>query len=147
MAVREASGNLAFHSLIRPQEPPEPGAVRVHGLDEAALACAPGFDSVLPRLLRSLDGKTLLAYNAAFDRLSLQLTAWRYGLKLPRLRWACVLECYRTLRGFSTSLRGACRTEGLPVPPGFHRAADDTHLTWSLVQALLSHTENPKGSE
>ncbi|MFP3940267.1 MAG: exonuclease domain-containing protein [Thermoanaerobaculia bacterium] len=144
VAVRDAAGRLAFESLVRPQEPPEPAAVRIHGLDEAALACAPGFGQVLPRLLRILEGRTLLAYNAAFDRLSLQLTAWRHGVELPRLRWGCVLERYRTLRGMSTSLRGACRTEGIPVPTTAHRAAGDTHLTWSLVQALLADPTEPQ---
>lgn len=141
VAVLDASGRLVFHSLIRPHEPPGPGAVRVHGLDETALACAPEFPEVLPALLRHLHPNTLLAFNAGFDRLSLQLTAWRNGLKLPQLRWACVLEGYCALRGFKTSLREACRLEGLPVPPGAHRAASDTHLTWSLVQALISRLD------
>lgn len=132
------SGRLTFQALIRPQERPEPGAVRLHGLDEAALAPAPTFPAVLPALLEHLEGNTLLAYNASFDRLSLQLTAQRHGLELPHLDWACLCTRYEHLRGFRASLRVACRLEGVTVSEDLHRAASDAYLAWELVQALSS---------
>lgn len=136
VAVVEPSGHLAFSSTIRPHGPPEPGAVRVHGLDGQALAAAPRFPSVLPSLLEHLEGNTLLAYNAPFDRVSLQLTARRNGLELPTLSWDCILQRYAELRGFRTSLRTACELEGISVPTGPHRAGADARLAWRLLQAL-----------
>jgi DNA polymerase-3 subunit epsilon len=136
VAVVDPSGRLAFGSRIRPENPPEPEAVRIHGLDRAALASAPSFPEVLPFLLEQLRGNTLLAYNAPFDRLSLQLTARRHGIELPPLIWKCLLERYVRLRGFRASLRTACEMEGLSVPSGPHRATTDAHLAWRLVRAL-----------
>lgn len=136
VAVIEPSGRLAFSSTIRPHDPPEPDAVRVHGLDEQALAAAPDFPGVLPSLLRHLEGRSLLAYNAQFDRLSLQLTARRHRIELPLLTWDCLLRRYAELRGFRTSLRTACEVEGIPIPAGPHRAAVDARLAWTLTQAL-----------
>ena len=141
VAVIEPSGEIAFCSTIRPHRPPEPDAVRVHGLDGAALAAAPTFTTVFPALLEHLERHNLLAYNAPFDRVSLQLTAQHNGIELPPLAWDCLLQRYAELRGFRTSLRAACELEGISIPPGPHRATVDAHLAWKLLRALATPTD------
>lgn len=138
VAVVGPSGELELHTRIRPERPPEPGAVRVHGLSSATLRSERPFPEIWPRLLPVLEDRTLIAYNAPFDRRSLDLTCARHGLARPRLTWACALARWEQRHGHRPSLRTACRLAGLSVPEGPHCAPQDAHMTWLLVHRLLS---------
>ena len=70
-----------FHTLV--DAGVDPGPVHVHGLTREKLAGAPRFEQVAPDLLGLLEGRVLVAHNAAFDHRFLAAEADRAGMKLP----------------------------------------------------------------
>jgi DNA polymerase-3 subunit epsilon len=94
----DAAGRPAgprFTSLVDPGC--DPGPVHVHGLTRERLAGAPRFEEIAPRLLEVLDGRILVAHNAAFDHGFLAAEADRAGTKLPVRRRMCTLALSRRL--------------------------------------------------
>ena len=85
----------AFTSLINAGC--DPGPVHIHGLTTERLAGAPRFADVLPQLLDVLDGRVLVAHNAAFDYRFLAAEAYRAGSKLPVEQRLCTLALSRRL--------------------------------------------------
>lgn len=75
----------------------DPGPVHVHGLTREVLAGAPDFGQIAPDLLGMLDGRILVAHNAAFDHRFLAAEVDRAGLKLPVERRLCTLALSRRL--------------------------------------------------
>ena len=75
----------------------DPGPVHVHGLTRERLAGAPRFDQIAPELLGMLDGRILVAHNAAFDHRFLAAEGERAGLKLPVEQRLCTLALSRRL--------------------------------------------------
>jgi hypothetical protein len=65
--VDAATGDTLLDTLVNPGCPIQPGARAVHGISDADVAAAPLLADVLPRLLAVTRGRTVLAYNAAFD--------------------------------------------------------------------------------
>jgi DNA polymerase-3 subunit epsilon len=59
----------------------DPGPVHVHGLTRERLAGAPSFEQIAPELLGMLEGRILVALNAAFDHRFLAAEIERAGLK------------------------------------------------------------------
>jgi DNA polymerase-3 subunit epsilon len=84
-----------FASLVDPGC--DPGPVHVHGLTAQRLAGAPRFDEIAPKLIEVLDGRILVAHNAAFDHGFLAVEADRAGIKLPVRQRMCTLALSRRL--------------------------------------------------
>lgn len=136
VAVVDARGRLLFESLIRPTQPCEPAARRIHGLADELLRSAPAPAAVLPTLTPLLDGKTVYAYGATFDRNTLLWAYRRARLSFPASTWLCVHDLYSETRGFSAPLRTVCEIEGIATPDGPHSAPEDARLTWKILQAV-----------
>lgn len=75
----------------------DPGPVHVHGLTRDRLAGAPRFAEIAPQLHEVLDGRILVAHNAAFDHGFLAAEAERAGLALPVQQRLCTLALSRRL--------------------------------------------------
>ena len=84
-----------FHTLI--DAGVDPGPVHIHGLTRERLAGAPSFEQIAPDLLEMLEGRILVAHNAAFDHRFLAAEVERAGLKLPVERRLCTLALSRRL--------------------------------------------------
>jgi DNA polymerase-3 subunit epsilon len=155
VAVLNKQGNLLFHSLLRPSTPIEPIATSIHGLTWRDVKDAPTFDACCDALYQSLQGKLVLAYNAAFDIRLLFQTARAFQIPFPAMETACLMYCYSKMRGEMTPsgqyrrfpLVEACQhmqiaiplaqLEGKPFAMLRHRAEDDTRLLYELVQCLI----------
>lgn len=97
---------LALDAAGRPEGPRfsslidagvDPGPVHIHGLTPARLAGAPSFEQIAPELLAVLDGRILVAHNAAFDHRFLTAEVERAGLVMPSGRRLCTLALSRRL--------------------------------------------------
>jgi DNA polymerase-3 subunit epsilon len=75
----------------------DPGPVHVHGLTRERLAGAPRFAEIAPQLREVLDGRVLVAHNAAFDHRFLAAEADRAGVALPVRQRLCTLALSRRL--------------------------------------------------
>ncbi len=109
------------------------GAAHVHGLDAAALAGSPRFESVADDILAALDGAILVAHAAAWDVRFLVAELARAGRPVaPETRQGAQLEHYldtlalsrRSFAFHSYSLDSLCRE--LSIERGqAHRATSD----------------------
>jgi DNA polymerase III subunit epsilon len=144
VAVVADDGIVLLESLVRPQSPIAPSARAVHGLGIEQLVGAPSMAAVWPYLLQLLGGRTVVAYNVAFDRRVLQQSATRYGLPPLDAEWVCLMEAYALLTGRSRviSLSAASRENGI-APQEAHRAVADARATLALLAAMASGRTGP----
>lgn len=66
MIGRRSTGRH-FHAYLNPERPVDPGALAVHGLDDAFLAEQPKFADVVDEFLAFIQGSELIIHNAEFD--------------------------------------------------------------------------------
>ena len=146
LAAVDQSGEVLLNSLIQPTQRIDPGAARVHGLTAAHLVDAPGFPQIYPRLAALLSGRSVVIYNAAFDRRILDQACARYGLPRLRADWHCAMLRYAQFHGEWNyqyesfrwhKLAVACRSEGIAVS-GAHAALTDCFLTLRLLETMAA---------
>ncbi|MFG2425697.1 exonuclease domain-containing protein [Streptomyces sp. NPDC048448] len=68
IAAVDRRGGVAFNEYVQPNAVIEQAAVAVHGIAPERVASAATFGELLPRLTDVLHGRTLVSYNAPFDR-------------------------------------------------------------------------------
>lgn len=138
IALGDTSGRIVFESLVRPVFNNLPPPSRHQRFDAAEFATAPDWPSVWPRVSELIEGKLLVAYNAAFDRRALAATCSRYRLTTREHGWRCAMQLVKRRAGTkkSVTLEEACARYG--VEGGCHRAARDVEATWRLLKALLA---------
>jgi len=142
IAVVDATGRVRFHRLVRPRGAMEPGARKLHGLTSTALDGQGAFASVQNELSDLLDGRTVIAYNASFDREVLERAWGRERAAPPTSDWICALDWYASWRGFRADLATACEVERLARPSG-HRALEDATALHRLVCRMLAERVPP----
>lgn len=144
ICVLDMSGNVLFESLCKPRlaEMSE-GAQRVHQIKPETLAQSPDFVALWPSFAAAVKGRTLIAYNAEFDRRILRQTCAAWADRLPmgqwamdtlRVNWSCLMVGYAAHAGARTSLEKACIRHG--IQPGTHSAASDCRAALGLLQFL-----------
>ncbi len=142
LAVLDRHGTVLLETLLRPRRPIPAQVTRIHGLGDHHVRAAPTFAQIWPRLGPLLAGRTIIAYNVAFDRRLLAQTATTHGVVMPTLAHECAMRryvAYRTAKGLpggrgSYSLENACRDHGIPI--GGHRAASDCRATLALMRVM-----------
>jgi DNA polymerase-3 subunit epsilon len=117
------------------------GPRHVHGLTVRRLRRAPRLASVVPELVDRLDGRIVVAHNAAFDWafLAHALERARYRVADDPLR-LCTLELSRSLdpeREQSHRLADVCQRHGVPLQQA-HDALADARATALLLPHLLA---------
>lgn len=142
LAVLDRHGTVLLDTLLRPRRPIPAQVTRIHGLGDHHVRDAPTFAQIWPRLGPLLAGRTVVAYNVAFDKRLLVQTAATHGVALPSLAHECAMRRYveyRKAKGLpggrgSYSLENACREHGIPI--GGHRAAADCRATLALMRVM-----------
>lgn len=125
-AERVVGGRVVdrLETLVRP-EPPVTGNVDIHGIDAEAVAFAPTFDAIAPRVEELLAGAVVVAHAAAWDVAFLEAELARAGRPLRIGHFLDTLTLSR--RAFvlrSHSLASLCTEFGIPRVHA-HRAGDD----------------------
>ncbi|MFI8888245.1 3'-5' exonuclease [Streptomyces sp. NPDC053813] len=117
--IDAATGKKLMDTLVNPGAPISDGARWVHGITDEMVADARPFEKILPRLRKVTKDRTVLAYNAAFDRTVVLGDIARAGKKPMHLEpwngWYCLMEAYADWLGSRRWLRLG----------GSHRAAGD----------------------
>ncbi|PJE97134.1 hypothetical protein CUT44_14220 [Streptomyces carminius] len=118
--IDAATGKKLMDTLVNPGDTEiSDGARWVHGITSEMVADARPFEKVLPRLRKVTRGRTILAYNAEFDRAVVLGDVARVGKKPMHLEpwgnWYCLMQAYADWIGSRRWLRLG----------GSHRAAGD----------------------
>lgn len=110
----------------------------MHGITDAELADAPTLAQILPRLMKTTAGKTVLAYNAEFDHAVIARHAGRDGLDTGHLddigTWSCLMgrrSDWQLVRRW------------LPLGGG-HRALGDCQTAYELLCTMTAPSRAPK---
>jgi DNA polymerase-3 subunit epsilon/CBS domain-containing protein len=142
-AVRIRAGQVetgkALRRLVQPGEPVPPAAVRIHGIDDAALRGAPDFSEVWPEFSELFSGTVLIGHTIGFDLAVLANECRRAGFAwiAPRtLDTRLLAELVEpNLAGFGLDQLASW----LKVPvEGRHSALADAVITSHIFLALLA---------
>ncbi len=138
LALGDTSGNIIYETLVQPVFNPLPPPSKHHRFDKAELTGAPQWTDIWPTVSSLIEGRLLVAYNAAFDRRALAATCSRYHHTTKERGWRCAMQLVKKMTGTKKSLTlgDACAQFGLAG--GNHRAARDVQATCELLKALSS---------
>lgn len=145
IAVVNCIGKVIFESFVKPRRAEvSMQAYQVHRIGPAKLADAPGFAALWRTFAETVKDKTIVAYNAPFDRRLLRQTCAAWADELPmgahalealRINWSCLMQgCTAYNGGRRTSLTEACNRHSLE--PGQPSAASDCRAALALLQTL-----------
>jgi DNA polymerase-3 subunit epsilon len=138
LALGDTSGEIIYETLVQPVFNPLPPPSKHHRFVKAELTGAPQWTDIWPVVSSLIEGRLLVAYNAAFDRRALAATCSRYHHVTGERGWRCAMQLVKKMTGTkkSLTLNDACAYFGLAG--GNHRAARDVQATYELLKALSS---------
>lgn len=138
----DMKGNTVYETLVKPAMPISVGAMGVHGITHEMVADAPTFETLYIELSLLLAGRTVVAYNAPFDKGILLGVCHRRNLPVPRIKgWECAMRAYATYYfggrggGKWQSLSKACMQQGIRIENA-HSAIADCKMTWQLMKKM-----------
>ncbi len=145
VTVDDGAIGETWSTLVNPGRPIPPDATAVHGIDDAAVARAPGPAEAAPELRRRCGEAVLVFHNAAFD---LPFLARLLRAGGAPLLFNPVLDTLGLARGLSAvgghSLGALAERFGID-PASTHRAAPDARRTAELLLALAPRWERDRG--
>lgn len=125
-----------WSSLVR--VPGGTGPVHIHGLTTDDLRDAPTFAELVDELCGLLDGRILVAHNAAFDWAFLAAEAARAQAELPVSERLCTVHLARSLDLPTSNLRLGTLAEHWSIPVDTaHRAPDDVRVLVDVLRHCL----------
>jgi DNA polymerase-3 subunit epsilon len=134
--VRGAEIEAEVVSLVRPDEGAF-GNAHIHGIDPEAVAAAPSFADLLPRVEAALDGAVVVAHAASWDVAFLEAELERAGRARKISHYLDTLILSR--RAFalpSHRLTALCASFGIPHEQA-HRAASDVAALRAVFARVL----------
>ncbi len=135
LAVIDLEGRVLFDTLLDPGREIPAEATRIHGIDRGRVAGTPSFADIHGRLSVLLQGRTVIVYNAEYDRSLLRSTCQRYGLAEIAAEWVCAMQAYARYYGEWSDHWGSFRWQKLN---GGHTAVGDCLATLKLIREMAS---------
>ena len=136
IALGDCSGEIVYHSLVRPVFNHLPRSSKEQRFGRAEFDAAPDWPEVWAAVAPLVDNKLLVAYNAAFDRRALSAVRERHRQPAPERGWRCAMQLVKRVARTkkNLTLSEACAFYGLEG--GNHRADVDVLATWRLLNRL-----------
>jgi DNA polymerase-3 subunit epsilon len=145
--VEEASGTVSFqpdgvvYELIRPPDNLYSNMnVAIHGITPEMTANVSSFDQVWRRLNGLLEGRTLLAHNAAFDMSVLRASADEVGIEPGPLDYLCTYRMAKVAFPTLFSFRLDVLADHFGIPLDHHHAAWDAFAASLLAVEICKAT-------
>lgn len=130
-----------WQSLVDPDDVFEPFNVSLHGIDQAAVACAPRFPEIFTELSSLLTG-TIVASHTAFDRVALERACEKYQVQHLDCTWLDTARvCRRAWPRFARrgyGLRSIASWCGIEFH--HHDAAEDARAAGSVLARAITET-------
>ncbi|MDS9914977.1 3'-5' exonuclease [Pseudomonas aeruginosa] len=144
IAIGDVHGNILFSSRVSPTVPIEPRAAEIHGIQHEHLVGAPSWPEIEAQVIALLSGRSVVIFNADYDKRLIRQTAAAFGLPDP---WpeTCVSRCamYLSADAFgptnkygTISLANAALAAGVEWKGVAHSAAADVLATVDVVQSI-----------
>jgi len=145
VAILDAlTGATLFYSACQPLGDIHPAAQEVHKLPAHLLAFAVPFESITPALMYLFATRTVIAYNAAFDRRLMEQTFTQVGLLPPKVKWLCAMKFLEKVIPCDghLSLERCAAHYGISYS-GAHHAVQDCRITAACLRRALINLNPP----
>lgn len=138
LAIGDVQGQIVYETLVQPVFNALPPPSKHQRFSRAELKSAPVWKEVWPQVCAVIDGRLLIAYNAAFDRRAFAAECSRYHQSSTERGWRCAMQLVKKQVGTkrSPTLTEACAFYGLEG--GNHRAGRDVLATCQLLKAIIA---------
>ncbi|HDQ4405486.1 TPA: 3'-5' exonuclease [Pseudomonas aeruginosa] len=151
ITIIDTNGTPVLDTLIRPTQPIPAETTWFNGITNEMVANAPTWPEIAEQYAAIVAGRTVVAYNAAFDQRLISQTYQRHGLTAPKLTTACAMLLYAEWHGEWVEGRYGCwqwrwikLTEAAKecgvFEDGAHRALADTRMTLGVLRYLQKRT-------
>lgn len=134
VGIVDFDGQPIYDCLIKPSVNIHPKAYEVHGIGYEILSDAADFHAVQAVLYEILNDKTVIAFNANFDKRMVEQTFSKFGYQIPNAKWGCMMLTCNNIFGGQGSLKDYCVKFG--IDPGTHRALNDALALVELAKKL-----------
>ena len=129
----------AFTSLVNPGIKIPNEIVRMNGITNSMVSCAPDAQSVLSDFFAWLPSRIVVAHNAVFDLRMLDQEARRVGLTMPQFSYIDTIPIVRVLAETpNAKMATIIEHYSLPIVPNQHRALADATSVALLMRYLVS---------
>jgi len=148
IAIVDHMGGVLMDTLVKPVNGIPSDAQRIHGISEAMVSDAPGWNIIAPKVMDIVKGKDLIVYNATYDRKMMHQSNEHYSSEKINWReianWHCAMEAYAEIWGDWNDWHGSYRwqklttamfQQNLPTQDA-HNALGDCLMTLALVKKL-----------
>ncbi len=127
LAVLTMKGRVLYSSRFRPRYKIPKRVIEIHGITNEDVADIRTFDEEYSNIIEKLHGKTVIAYNAKFDRGIIERTCSLYKKEHPECRWQCAMHIYRVFQESG---------KWLPLPESKHNAIDDCKAVLKIIKRM-----------
>lgn len=147
LAVVSMNGEVLINHLVRPANPIPTDATFIHGISNRDVAAAPGWTRIIELFRPVLENRTIVAYNAQFDRSMVDQNCLLVAMPVVNARWTCAMRAFTAFRRDCPEpprmhgwhrLSVAARSFGIAEPQ--HRALSDA-LACRLIVMRMAESE------
>lgn len=130
-----------FYTLCHPGIAMDPFCQNIHGITDEMVEGAPSTFEMLEKVAPYLEGRTVVAHNAAFDVKQIQEAAERVGYSLPAFDQCCTVKLSRRAFPGRPSYRLGALVDLVGFPFTAHNALGDARACASLFLACQKQLE------
>ncbi|AJQ97492.1 3'-5' exonuclease [Gynuella sunshinyii] len=127
LAVINMKGKVIYYSRFHPRYKIPKRVIEIHGIKNEDVIEAPKFSEKHEKLLKLLNSKTVITYNAKFDKGVIENTCKMFKILPPDCKWECAMHIYRV---FTES------GKLLPLPESKHNAVDDCKAVLNIIKKM-----------
>jgi DNA polymerase-3 subunit epsilon len=127
IAAVNMRGRKIFESRFKPRASIPKSTIEIHGITNEAVSKCPSFSQAGKPIVMALNGKRVIAYNAAFDCGMLAQTCGKHNIQPPDCTWHCAMTAYKHFQNVGRNL---------PLPGREHSAIEDARATVRLIRMM-----------
>ena len=127
IAAVNMRGRKIFEARFKPRASIPKSTIEIHGITNEAVSKCPSFSQAGKPIVEALNGKRVIAYNAAFDCGMLAQTCGKHDVQPPDCTWHCAMTAYKHFQNVGRNL---------PLPGRKHSAIGDARATVRLIRMM-----------
>ncbi|RMN18591.1 hypothetical protein ALQ63_02890 [Serratia plymuthica] len=148
ITIIDTTGKVLLDTLVKPSKPIPAEASAIHGITDAMVMGAPEWKVIFPQVDALISGRTVVAYNSAYDVRLLDQTIDIHDV-LPEIKngfpkFQCAMLAYAEFYGQKSERGGykwqrlttAAKQQGVVIEGAPHRALSDCLTTLGIVIAM-----------